>query len=279
MLNHLYCIDYSFQLWGITMPPISGIVTTLATSVAEVIAKMQAIEAALPDTDGLKWFNFLYRPVNEAVQRELGQVTFEDPAWIDRLDVVFANLYFAAVSAAENGGSIPAAWKPLMENRQKSHVARIQFALSGMNAHINRDLVVALLSMFTADGKAPDLNSAKFRDYTKVNDLLKKVEAQVKPTLLVGTPLEHGGSFGPLEDILAMWSVTAARQAAWDHSQALWQLRHLRPIQQASLDALDGLTQLGSAGLSVQVATASAAEVANCDDQSRRERKETAPWH
>ncbi len=122
-----------------------------------------------------------------------------------------------------------------------------------MNAHINRDLVFALLTMYTADGQAPSNNSVRFQDYTRVNQLLMQVEGQLRATLLVGTPLENGGAFAPLEDIVANWSVEDARQAAWDHSQAFWNLRALPPIQTASLDALDGLTELASSGLLIRV--------------------------
>jgi hypothetical protein len=162
--------------------------------------------------------------VTQAVENQLagGALFFGDRAWIDRLDVAFANLYFSAISAAtQNGvGAAPRAWRPLLSNRLTAKIARIQFALAGMNAHINRDLVFTLLTMYTADGQAPDNNSVHFLDFTKVNQLLTQVEGEVRATLLVGTPLENGGAFAPLEDIVAMWSVGDARQAAWDHSQA-----------------------------------------------------------
>jgi hypothetical protein len=238
-----------------TMTPASG-PPAPAGSIAEVIQKMQEMQSLLPDTDGLKWFNFLYLAVTQAMQTAIATAgTFEDSGWIDRLDVVFANLYFAAVSAAQQQGveAAPAAWRPLLGNRATHNIARIQFALAGMNAHINRDLVVALLAMYASEGQAPDASSPQFRDFMRVNQLLQGVEAAVKPALLVGTPLETGGHLAPLEDILAMWSVSAARQSAWDHSQALWNLRGLPPVQQASLDALDGLTELASNGLLVRV--------------------------
>jgi hypothetical protein len=217
---------------------------------------MQAIEAALPDSDGVKWFNQLYLSVTLAVKAQIAKVNvFEDSDWIERLDVCFANLYFSAISAAQQRrvNSVAAAWQPLFQNRTTPGIARVQFALAGMNAHINRDLVAALLTMFDSDGKAPGINSARFRDFNRVNRILQSVETQMRPALLTGTPLANGGHFAPLEDILAMWSVTAARQAAWDHGQALWRLRAAKPVQRASFDALDGLTELASNGLLIRV--------------------------
>lgn len=230
--------------------------TTPAASTAEVVQKMQAIQTVLPDSDGLKWFNFLYLSVTLAVRAQIARPkAFEDAGWIERLDVCFANLYFAALSAAQEQGVVaaPAAWQPLLQNRTTPGIAPIQFALAGMNAHINRDLVEALLTVYSSDGKAPGISSARFRDFNRVNQILEKVEIQMRPALLAGTPLANDGHFAPLEDVLAMWSVTAARQAAWDHSQALWQLRTVRPVQRASFDALDGLTELASNGLLIRV--------------------------
>jgi hypothetical protein len=217
---------------------------------------MQDIAAALPDSDGLKWFNYLYLSVTLAIQNQLevGTLLFSDPAWINRLDVAFANLYFAAItSASQRADGLPHAWRPLLDNRMVPGRARIQFALAGMNAHINRDLVVALLSLFEEDGEAPYPDSAQYGDFARVNQLLEQVELQTRPTLLVGTPLANGGPFQPVEDIIANWSVTNARQAAWDHSQSLWQVRGLPGIQSSALDALDGLTELAGNGLMIRI--------------------------
>ena len=230
---------------------------TPAESVSEVIQHMRDIQAALPDLDGLKWFNYLYLAVTEAVQNALaaGTLVFSDAAWIDRLDVIFANLYFAALTAAtqSGAGAAPRAWRPLLSNRQTPKIARIQFALAGMNAHINRDLVTALLTLYAADRQAPNSRSVRFQDFMQVNQLLSQVELQVRPTLLLGTPLENGDTFAPLEDVVAMWSVSEARQSAWNHSQSLWAVREWPPVQGASLDALDGLTELASNGLLLRV--------------------------
>ncbi len=226
-----------------------------ATTVADVIQNMQDIQAALPDSDGLKWFNYLYLAVTQEVENQLasGALFFADPTWTNRLDIVFANLYFTAVAAATGQNPIPRAWRPLMDNRTAPGRARIQFALAGMNAHINRDLVVALLALYQADGAAPNSSSPRFADFGRVNQLLQQVETQTRATLLAGTPLANGGSFQPLEDLIANWSVANARQAAWDHSQSLWEVRNLPPIQSASLDALDGLTELAGNGLMIRV--------------------------
>ncbi len=67
-------------------------------SIKDVIEAMQTIDAALPNDDGLKWFNFLYLKVTSSVLEDATESTWADPAWLTRLDVVFANLYFAAIA-------------------------------------------------------------------------------------------------------------------------------------------------------------------------------------
>ena len=57
------------------------------------------------------------------------------------LDVVFANYYLSAVGHAEAGADVPRCWDVLWRNRSDSDCAPIQFAVVGMNAHINHDLV------------------------------------------------------------------------------------------------------------------------------------------
>src|SRR6188768_4314775 len=126
---------------------------TPLSSVEAVMSLMHDIDSALPDDDGLKWFNRLYLRVTEAVARQLAAgPPFKDPAFIARLDVLFANLYFKAVVAAEKGNSLaPPAWRPLFESRGERR-ARIQHALAGMNAHINRDLPLALVQSWHERG-------------------------------------------------------------------------------------------------------------------------------
>jgi hypothetical protein len=224
-----------------------------ADSIAQVIATMQAIDTMLDDADGVKWFNYLYLTVTQIVDTSVSSGTFVDPQWITALDVTFANLYFDALRAANSTGpeTAPLAWRPLFKNRNRGGIARIQFALAGMNAHINRDLVFALLDLYEQSGTAPDKSSAEFKDFTTINNLLEVAEAKAKPVLIAGTPLASSGQLEPLEDLIAMWSVAEARAIAWDRSQSAWHLRALPAIQRDTLDALDRATQFAGGALLV----------------------------
>jgi hypothetical protein len=221
------------------------------TTIDDAIAVMQAIDQALPQPDGLKWFNFLYLAVTEAVRDAIASGTvYSDAAWVTHLDVTFANLYFAAVSTAVGGPApMPRAWEPLFDSRFDSHIARVQYAVAGMNAHINRDLALALVGTHVDRNTTPDRTSVHFQDFKHVDDLLVAVEAQVKPILLTGVLLALDGTLGQLDDVLAMWKVTRAREGAWTNSEVLWSIRPLPLLSASFIESMDRITGFAGRGL------------------------------
>src|SRR5258705_8567620 len=99
-----------------------------ATTITEVVDIMEMLDRELSDADGLWWFNHLYLRVTLAVRNAVTTTTFRDPSFIERLDVVFANLYFDAVAAGDTDPrAAPSAWRPLFENRHRRDLLSIQF--------------------------------------------------------------------------------------------------------------------------------------------------------
>ena len=220
--------------------------------IEEVVDRMTAIDQALPPADGISCFNKLYLEVTKSVLAAVGQTTFADPGFLTALDVAFANLFFAALSAFETGSpDTPHAWSPLFEARASSVIAPIQFALAGMNAHINRDLPVALVDIFAATGGAPSEESAQYADFERVNGLLAATEKQVKDLYLDGLARQLDAEFHGVDDVVATWSVAAARQAAWTNGEVLWHLRSVGPIERTYLATLDRSVGFASRGLLV----------------------------
>jgi hypothetical protein len=222
-----------------------------ATSIGDVVALMSAIDAALPSSDGLKWFNRLYLSVTIEVRKAVGDAgAFHDPEFLSRLDVVFANLYFDAAAAGSRApAAAPPAWRPLFEARRQAGRLALQFALAGMNAHINRDLPQALVTTFHALGGAPDDDGPRHEDFERVNGILEDVEAKVKPELATGLIGAIDAAAGPADDVAAMWSVRAARDAAWTHAEVLWALGDAPRLRDAFFARLDRLTGFAGRGL------------------------------
>jgi uncharacterized protein DUF5995 len=223
-------------------------------TVPEVIVRLRAIDAAVPARDGIGWFTKLYLRVTEAVDGSLAPVAFRDPEFLARLDVAFANLYFAALRAwLADPAKAPRAWAPLFACRKKKDVAPIQFALAGMNAHINRDLPVALVAVCSERGVDLLRARAQHDDFVRVNGLLAATEAKVKRWFATGFVGVVDVALGSRDDRIAMWDVERARDAAWVQAQALWTLRALPPLQRRYLSTLDRTVGFAGRGLLVPV--------------------------
>ena len=209
-------------------------------SIDDVIARMREIEVDLPPHDGVACFTRLYLAVTETVNEAGG---FASPEFLARLDVRFANLYFDALVDP------PSAWKPLLEARTRPKVAAIQFALAGMNAHINRDLPVALVQTCTELGIELRQDGPEHVDFLAVNRLLVETEERVKGELIEGDLAIADAVLGQLDDVIAMWKVERARDAAWTNAETLWSLRSAPVLADAFLLTLDRLVGFAGRGL------------------------------
>jgi hypothetical protein len=218
------------------------------TTIDDVIGTMRAIDARLPDSDGVKWFNFLYLEVTKAVQAD--RSGWKDWPFLQQFGVVFAGLYFDAVASWEREPTrTPHAWRPLLRARNDRKLARIQFALAGMNAHINHDLPVALGRLAEPDGQFPSRDGARYADYRHVNDILGRVEGTVGTVLATGLLGEIEQALGDLDSVLSMWKVRNAREAAWTNGEVLWHLRGTPLLRREFLARLDSMTGFASRGL------------------------------
>src|SRR4051794_4819313 len=154
----------------------------------DVIARMGALDAALPTKDGVAWFNKLYLRVTERVQERHVEGAFQSPGFLERLDVAFADLYFRAYDAVQAGNpdAVSKAWAPLFAAREKSAIAPIQFALAGMNAHINYALPIGLVEVCADLGLPIEAGTPHHTDFEHVNELLEQVEEDVKRWFATG---------------------------------------------------------------------------------------------
>jgi hypothetical protein len=226
-------------------------------SVDEVVKRLTAIEEDLdgffsptgagpaarreqpPLPDGVACFNGMYLQVTEAVRDELP--AFERPEFVERLDVLFAEFYFQAFDAAAAKAWVSKAWAPLFERKDERGILALQFAVAGMNAHINNDLAHALILTWRDLDLAPSRDSPEYRDYLKVNAILERVEADIKGPLADDLIRDVDTVLGTADDFLALWSIRRAREEAWRRGLIM------RAIPDSELDSLfDGF--VGFAG-------------------------------
>jgi hypothetical protein len=232
-------------------PELLDCVRTPAQNIADVMRILLSIEATCSDIDGLKWFNWLYLQVTQAVETRVATGGFTNPAWLAELDVQFANLYFRALASALSGETAPGCWRALFDRRNQAAVARIQFALAGINAHINHDLPQAIVATCDVTSTTPQHGGTEYADYTGLNSSLDSLIESAKQTLRLRLPGDALPAVSHLDDTIAAWSVSAARESAWRNAEVLWHIRALPPVCSAFLDTLDGFTTVVSKTLLV----------------------------
>lgn len=234
-------------------PILLAAVTANPESIDDVVQTMQVIDETCINGDGLKWFNELYLEVTKAVQSRIASGGFSDPQWLAGLDVQFARLYFGALASSLSGQAAPDCWQVLFNSRSQTLIARIQFALAGVNAHINHDLPQAIVTNCQATATIPQHGTAQYNDYTELNATLDSLIESAKRELHVRL---LGGALPPfsrLEDTIAAWSVSAARESAWNNAELLWHLEDKPPLASTFMETLDGLATVAGKALLVPV--------------------------
>ncbi|MCH5673345.1 DUF5995 family protein [Streptomyces gilvus] len=204
------------------------------TSVDTVVSRMRALDARLPERDGLAVFNRVYLAVTESVDRHIDQGLFTDARAATTLDVRFAERYLAAVEAVADDRRPPACWRPLFQFRRHPGVRPLQFALAGINAHIGHDLALAVVdSCRTLKCEPADLED----EFDRVGDLLVSLEERIREDLMPGPDLLQIAD--PLTHLLGSWSLERARDATWTAARALWALRRLPDVAEEFTERLD----------------------------------------
>lgn len=192
------------------------------TSVAEAIARMEQITKEAPEKDGLACFNILYTEITVAVATGLENGLFADVQFLDRLDVAFANRYFDALRASRTGtGEVPKVWEVLLERRGDRSVAPIQFAVAGVNAHINFDLAAALVHTCEEIG-APLGTGSQRADYDEINDIFAERYKVLRDRFTDGLAdeFDEGGVARGL-DFVSGFVVERARDEAWESAERI----------------------------------------------------------
>lgn len=213
------------------------------TTVAEVVTRMHDIASNVPASDGVGVFNGVYLTVTEMMQDRLTtRGVFRDTAFTTDLDIRFADYWFGAYDAARDK---PKVWAPLFTARANTDILPIQFALSGMNAHIEHDLPLAVVATCTARGCAPD-SPGVHEDYDTINQLLAGVEADIRRSFLTEAEKSVDNHLEPVTHLICSWDIEKARDCAWLTVKTLWELRRVNQLFDAFVETLCGTVGMGS---------------------------------
>jgi len=143
---------------------------------------------------------------------------FEDPAFVNHEDAVFAKYYFTAYDAWAAGQrqNVPPAWLIALDAAAAHTDSGSGNLMLGMNAHVNADLpfVLAAVGLVKPDGTSRKPDHDKVNEFLNhvVQPLLEEEAARFDPTM-DDTNSPYGITYTVLMQALTGWRETAWRNA------------------------------------------------------------------
>jgi hypothetical protein len=225
---------------------------TRTLAIGRLLARMDGLLADLEaEADPAGFFLGTYTRTTRAVAAALEDGLFEDPAWVEEWDVVFADLYLDALEAYRRApAAAPRPWR--IAFGADPALPPVAHVLLGMNAHINYDLPQALLAVVPPDAfHDPRLLDRRRRDHERIDDVLAERVAAEDGEL----ELAAGGgrtlvdrAMTPVNRGAARRFLREARLKVWHNTTALHEARLRGPGDYA--DRLRDLDALSSAKVS-----------------------------
>lgn len=212
---------------------VPGVRRRLARIQAEIVPNATAGRVTAPaaadapeDSDGIACFNYLYHDITSRVYDQLQAGGFGDEAFLVRLDLRFAWRYLDALEAWLNKpDEAPQSWAVLFDRRGETSITRLQFAMAGINAHVNYDLAFALVSTLE-DLHRSDLDEGcQRKDYDAVNQIFYGAIPALKWHFEGRWMRLFDRMDGGLDDLAGSLAVLVARSSAWDVAERLWAVR------------------------------------------------------
>jgi Family of unknown function (DUF5995) len=195
--------------------------------VAEVVAQMQArLDALPPQLAHRRYFLGTYLRTTLAVGQAIDTGLFEDPAWVERWDVVFAELFVQAHDADRDGraADVPRPWRLAFDTPRDQPPLR--HVLTGINAHVNYDLPQALLAVITdEDFSKPGVLDRRRRDHQNIDSVLSARVGAEDDVLASGGRALLDRALAPLNRLGSKRFLREARQKVWHNAVELQQAR------------------------------------------------------
>ena len=140
--------------------------------VDSVVWEMKSrMEGLRLEQDYLREFLGTYQRTTFAVGKAVDDDYFEDPGWVERWDVVFAELYLDALDTHLSGGAPSRPWRLAFD--APPGLPALRHVLLGINAHVNYDLPQALLAVISdAEFTDSSLMARRRRDHERIDSIL-----------------------------------------------------------------------------------------------------------
>lgn len=195
-----------------------------------VVARLAAIQHDIGQNrgtaDGVGHFNRLYGVITNDVLRGVTQQAYHDNEFMADLDVAFANRYFDALRADATNGSVPEPWKVLLDKRADVGIASIQFAVAGVNAHIDYDLAAAVVKVWEKRNGGPH-DGKQHATYQQIDQVFAYEMSTLRHSFETsGERALDKGKISAFLDFVDDWIVDLTRDFAWGYASRMWQARH-----------------------------------------------------
>jgi hypothetical protein len=193
-----------------------------STSIDALIVRMEQLLAPLEESgDARRYFLSMYLRTTRAVAAEIEAGHFVDPAWTERWDIAFAELYLDAVEQWNTDRTAPGPWPVAFgADDSEQRLPPIRHLLLGMNAHINYDLPQALLAVISDDEFTdPALLAKRQTDHRHIDTILTSRVAEEDHELRW---MEQPGDRTVLERLLTPFQRRASRTFLEEGRQKVW---------------------------------------------------------
>jgi uncharacterized protein DUF5995 len=186
-----------------------------------VVATMQGrLDGLAPAQAHLREFLGTYLRTTLAVGKAVDEALFEDPDWVERWDVAFAELYVAALDAHLSGGAPSRPWRLAFD--APPDLPALRHVLLGINAHVNYDLPQALLAVISDDDFAdPTLMASRRRDHERIDGVLASRVAAEDSELAVHGRTLTDRLLQPLNRLSSKRFLRESRMKVWANTEAL----------------------------------------------------------
>lgn len=197
---------------------------TAPTSLSQAAARLDTMARTLNARgDRRAIFATIYAVQVRSMDRELAQPgRYQDPEWMRKMSLDFAQRYFDAFDAYERGErkAVPACWLTAFDHARAAEGPAVNDLLLSMNAHINHDLPLSV----AANGA----ETSHHADFTLFNQALKASIDEVQ-SLLVENFMKSPDSitqaldnaFGGLDEWGTGIMIQQWRRRAWKNAQNL----------------------------------------------------------
>lgn len=207
-----------------------------ATTMAEkdpVIERMQALIEQWEQTDDRRAdFLSCYRLMTSNMLTAIDAGEFHDSTWVTALLHHFAEYYFVALEDYERGSSGTAAiWRLTFDAAAQGEVMVLQNLLLGINAHINYDLVLALVDLLEPEWIAltPQLRQRRYEDHCHVNTIIGQTVDSVQEQVVDPVSPAMGlvdDLLGPVDEWIASRMIAGWREAVWNAAVQILDCHH-----------------------------------------------------